>query len=118
MLMHADGSHDCLESSGLPLALMEEASYEETSAEIREGDSLLLFSDGALEVSSASGEMLGLDGLIGLLTKQGYPQGSIRMDVLEEDLLRYSNAIRLDDDLTLVEVRLGAMWSGSQRQSF
>jgi hypothetical protein len=26
------------------------------------------------------------------------------MDVLEEELLKYSNGIRLDDDLTLIEV--------------
>ena len=103
--MHADGTHQCLESSGLPLALMEDASYEETAAEIRPGDSLLLFSDGAVEITNASDQMLGLDGLLGLLRNQGYPQADIQMDLLEEDLLKYSNAIRLEDDLTLLEVR-------------
>lgn len=105
LLMHADSTHQCLESSGLPLALIEDASYEETAAEIHPGDSLLLFSDGAVEITNASDQMLGLDGLIGLLRKQGYPQADIQMDLLEEDLLKYSNAIRLEDDLTLLEVR-------------
>jgi hypothetical protein len=28
------------------------------------------------------------------------------MDALEEDLLKYSNGIRLADDLTLIEIRI------------
>jgi len=106
LLMHADGTSACLETSGLPLAIMEDAEYEEARLELREGDRLLLFSDGALEVSNAAGEMLGLDGLIGMLKKQGYPAAEIRMEALEEDLLRYSNGIRLADDLTLMEICL------------
>ena len=39
------------------------------------------------------------------LGEQDYPQSDIRMGDLEEALLRFSNAIRLPDDLTLVEVR-------------
>jgi sigma-B regulation protein RsbU (phosphoserine phosphatase) len=103
LLMHADGTHECLESSGLPLAVAPDAPYEEAIAEIGEGDRLVLFSDGALEIADAGGAMLGFDGLIGMLKKQGYPKAGIRMDVLEEELLKYSNAIRLEDDLTLIE---------------
>lgn len=47
----------------------------------------------------------GLDGLLGLLKKQGYPQADIQMDALEEELLKHSNGIRVDDDLTLIEIR-------------
>ena len=31
LLMHADGTYECPESSGLPLAVMEDASYEEVA---------------------------------------------------------------------------------------
>jgi serine phosphatase RsbU (regulator of sigma subunit) len=105
LLMRADGSYECLESSGLPLAVMEDTSYEEVSIEIRTGDSLLLFSDGAIEIHNADGEMLDIDGLVAILRDHGYPACSIEMDALEEDLLKYSNAIRLEDDLTLIEIR-------------
>ncbi len=106
LLMHADGTCACLESPGLPLAVMEDAPYEEVAAEIREGDSLLLFSDGAVEIQNADGKMLDIDGLVGILKKQGYPKSAIQMDALEEALLRYSNTIRLEDDLTLIEIRV------------
>lgn len=105
LLMHPDGTHECLENPGLPLAVMENASYEEMSVEVHQGDSLLLFSDGAVEVMDAAETQLGVDGLIAILRKQGYPKNDIRMDALEEELLKYSNSIRLDDDLTLIEIR-------------
>jgi sigma-B regulation protein RsbU (phosphoserine phosphatase) len=104
--MHGDGTSECFETAGLPLAIMEDAEYEEARVELREGDRLLLFSDGALEISNAAGDMLGLDGLIAMLKKQGYPTADIQMAPLEEDLLKYSNGIRLADDLTLIEIRI------------
>jgi serine phosphatase RsbU (regulator of sigma subunit) len=107
LLMRADGTHESLLSPGLPLAVMEDAPYEEASTSVQPGDSLLLFSDGAVEVANAAGEILGVDGLINILRRQDYPEAGIRMKMLEEDLLRYSNAIRLEDDVTLIEIRLG-----------
>jgi PAS domain S-box-containing protein len=104
--MRTDGTADCLETSGLPFAIMADASYEETSVDLLAGDRLLLFSDGAVEVSNAAGEMLGFDGLVAMLKKQGYPAADIRMETLEEKLLKYSNAIRLDDDLTLLDIQI------------
>ena len=106
LLMHADDTYACLECPGLPFGIMEDADYDEVGAPIQEGDSLLLFSDGAEEVHNAAGQMLGIDGLLGILKSQGYPQADIQMDALEEELLKYSNEIRLGDDLTFIEIRL------------
>jgi len=90
----------------LPLAIMEDAQYDEARVELGPDDRLLLFSDGALEISNAAGQMLGLDGLIERLRAQGYPAADLQMAVLEEDLLKYSNCIRLADDLTLIEIQI------------
>ena len=89
LLMHADGKHECLESAGLPLAIMEDADYDEVGVPIQEGDRLLLFSDGAEEVHDAAGEMLGIDGLLRILKEQGYPQTDLQKEALEEELLKY-----------------------------
>ncbi len=107
LLVHADGTPDCLETSGLPLAIMEDIEYEATCVQLQRGDRLLFFSDGALEICNADGQMLELDGLIRILQQQGYPAKDIEMVALEEELLKYSNAIRLGDDLTLIEIRIG-----------
>jgi len=106
LVVHADGSFDQLESSGLPLGLMEDASYDETEAQCAAGDCLLVFSDGAVEIHNARDEILGVEGFVEILKRSGYPASGLRRKALEESLLRYSNAIRLVDDVTLIEVRL------------
>ncbi|MHC4990054.1 MAG: PP2C family protein-serine/threonine phosphatase [Planctomycetota bacterium] len=105
--VHADGTHESLENPGFPLAVMADAEFEETSASIEQGDRLLLFSDGAVEVMDAAGNQLGVEGLMAILRSQGYPEAGIQMAALEEELLKYSNAIRLPDDLTLIEIHFG-----------
>lgn len=107
LLTHADGKHQCLQSPGLPLGIMKDTTYDEASISVRQGDSLLLFSDGAVEVMDSARKTLGVEGLLSILRKQSYPQNGVRMDALEEELLKYSNAIRLEDDLTLIEIRFG-----------
>jgi len=111
LLVHADGTHERLEGAGMPLALIEDAVYEQVSVGVREGDTLLLFSDGATDVHNAEGAMLGINGLIDILRDQGFPQAKVRMEALEERLLKYSNTIRLADDLTLIEVRFNGAGS-------
>ena len=60
----------------------------------------------AVEIENTQGRMLGSEGLIEILRSQNYPQSPLRMEALEEELLRYSNSIRLEDDLTIIELRL------------
>jgi len=105
LLFHPDGTYESSNSAGLPLGLMPDADYEEISTEFSQGDSLLLFSDGAVEIENAESKMLGPEGLIEILKSHDYPQSPLQMEILEEALLKYSNSIRLDDDLTIIEIR-------------
>jgi sigma-B regulation protein RsbU (phosphoserine phosphatase) len=83
---------------------MEDAPYEDARVNIRPGDRLLLFSDGATEIHNADDQLLGVAGLIAILKKLGYPKSSVPIAAVEEELLKYSNAVRLEDDLTLMEI--------------
>ncbi len=93
------------EISGLPLGVMEGVAYSVHGMHLEAGESVLLFSDGALEIENAAGEILGVGGLIGLLQEMDYPRTPLSMPALEERLLKFSNAIRMSDDITIVEVR-------------
>lgn len=105
MLFHADGRCELLEAPGLPFGMFEDADYDDRECACASGDHLLMFTDGAIEVHNPAGEMLKTEGLVGILTGLGYPKADIQIESLQAELLNYSNGIRLDDDLTLLEVK-------------
>ena len=108
LLIHAGGEFEQIDCAGLPFGLMEDAPYDDTALDLHSDDRLLFFSDGAIEIHNAENKMLGVDGLIAILKKLGYPESGIQITAVEEALLKYSNAIRLEDDLTLIEMRFAA----------
>lgn len=105
LAMRAGGRIEELGSPGLPFGMIEDADYDEIEARFGEGDCLLFFSDGAVEVHDAREKLLGTEGLVGILREVGYPERGLQISAVEEQLLLYSNAIRLTDDLTFIEVR-------------
>lgn len=105
LVFRAGDTVEQLESAGLPFGMMEDSEYEEAEASLGPGDCLLLLSDGAFEIHNARDELLGVDGLVAILKDLGYPAKGIKMDSVEEALLRFSNSLRLNDDVTLLEVR-------------
>jgi sigma-B regulation protein RsbU (phosphoserine phosphatase) len=107
ILFRANGEVQELAAQGFPFGVMAEASYDEVEVCCEDGDVLLLFSDGAVEIHNDAGEMLGTEGLVEVLKSVGYPEAGLRIDALQEALLRFSNGIRLDDDLTLMDIRFG-----------
>jgi serine phosphatase RsbU (regulator of sigma subunit) len=56
ILLHADGTLDRLTESGLPVALMPEASYEQCRVPLRPGDVLVVVSDGIVEACNSEGD--------------------------------------------------------------
>jgi len=106
LFIHANGEFEQVECIGTPLSLAEDELYHETRLELQTGDCLLFFSDGASEIHNAGDKVLGVDGLIDILNRLGYPRSNVRGEAIEEALLKYSNSVRLEDDLTLLEIRL------------
>jgi PAS domain S-box-containing protein len=91
-------------AQGVPFGLFADADYEEQAFSCASGDCLLVFTDGAIEIRNAAGDMLTVEGLSALLGTLGYPAAA-GLDVLQEALLGYSNDICLDDDLSFLEIR-------------
>ena len=105
VLVRSDGRTEQLSAPGVPFGMIADASYDDREIQCASGDSLLMFTDGAVEIHNADGRMLGTEGLVGILNSLGYPESGISIEPLQEALLTYSNSIRLDDDLTLLEAR-------------
>ena len=105
LAIRAAGATEPLEAAGLPFGMVEDADYEAIETRFDQGDCLLLFSDGAVEVHNAQGELLGITGIVRILKEIGYPASGLRIGAIEERLLRYSNDLQLPDDITFIEVR-------------
>ena len=105
LIIHENWTVDQPKSTGPPLGVMEDILYKEKTVKLEPGDSILLFSDGAIEIQNAANEWLGNEGFTRILKSLDYPPKKLSMDSLEEKLLKFSNDIRLQDDITIIEVR-------------
>jgi len=105
-LLLRGGRCERLDCSGIPLGCFDGASYDERVAGVGSGDCVLFFTDGATEIPHGNGEFLGVEGLVSILEKTGYPRSATGLEAIEKELLAYSNRIRFDDDLTFLEARL------------
>jgi len=105
LLARADGSVMKLDQRGAGLGLLAETKYEAAECGLAPGDSLLLYTDGAVEINNADGLELGVEGLMRLVGNGFLKSRGRFLARLDEALLAYSNAIRLPDDLTLVCVQ-------------
>ena len=102
--LRSGGGAEEIACSGQPLGFIDEGEFDETVVQLAGGDRVLLYTDGAYEINGADGQQLGVEGLQGVLKEMGYPSKPLEFGNLEQRLLSLSNAIRFDDDLTLIEL--------------
>jgi len=107
LLLQTGGGPRWIHAPGVPLGVSVGSVYPETNTVLETGDRFMMCTDGAFEVHNAAQEELGMEGLLGILETLDYPRRELRLERLEEELLKYSNAIRLQDDLTIVLLEYG-----------
>jgi len=105
LVIRASQTFEKVECPGPPLGIMEDVPYKEQTVKLEPSDSVFFFSDGAFEIHNARNELLGVDGLTRILKRLDYSQNRLNMDTLQKELLKFSNDIRLQDDITIIEVR-------------
>jgi len=102
----ATGRVETLDASGRVLGVIPGADYrsDETSR-LEPGDVLLLYSDGATEAPSPTGEFFGDQRLEAVLGQCGGGPPEALLDGVRDALSRFRGHDRLHDDLTLVALR-------------
>jgi len=105
LIIHQNWVVEEPKSTGPPLGVMEDIPYREKTVKLEPGDAILLFSDGAIEIQNAQDEWLGVEGFTKILKGLDYLKAPLSMPALEKKLLKYSNDIRLQDDITIIEAR-------------
>ena len=105
-----------LRATGMPLGLMAGMSYEEKTAVIEPGDSLLLHSDGIAEAHAPDREMFGFPRLKQIVGANA--GGEALIDVVLAELARFIGpGADQEDDITMVTLERSAADSGWDGES-
>lgn len=96
-ILRADGSVEYLGQGGLPVGLLEGASYDGIEAQLAPGDRLFLMSDGITEAADADGNQLGQDGLDRIIARCGALRGAAFLEGLSWHLNDYTGGQFGDD---------------------
>lgn len=107
LLLRADGVMAFRGKSQPALGMFPDTVYEEATDQLGSEDTLLLYTDGAVEIPDANGVELGEAGLARLLWHQvtGVAGRDVRLDQLEQSLVRYCGQVHVPDDLTLLTLQ-------------
>ena len=93
-------------AQGLPLALMPEATYEEsTDIHLAEGDVLVLLTDGFFEWSRPDGEQFGEERVREIMRRHHALSSAEIIDLLHRAVVEFAAGTRQGDDLTAVVVK-------------
>jgi predicted ester cyclase len=117
-LRYANAGHDLpylwhggwceeLRARGMPLGLMPEMSYEEGEASLKEGESVLFYSDGLVEAHDPKGEMFGFPRVRAHVAEHG-EERSLGESLLEELYSFVGEGWEQEDDITLLTLRRSA----------
>jgi serine phosphatase RsbU (regulator of sigma subunit)/predicted ester cyclase len=98
---------DELRARGMPLGLMAGMGYEEGEASLREGESVLFYSDGLVEAHHPKGEMFGFPRLRALIAEHG-SERSLGNFLMEELYSFVGEGWQQEDDVTLLTLRRSA----------
>jgi serine phosphatase RsbU (regulator of sigma subunit)/predicted ester cyclase len=100
----SDDNTEELRARGMPLGLMPGMEYEEEVASLREGESVLFYSDGLVEAHDPEGQMFGFPRLRALVAKHG-EERSLGEYLLEELYSFVGEGWKQEDDITLLTLR-------------
>jgi sigma-B regulation protein RsbU (phosphoserine phosphatase) len=92
--------------NGLPVGVVDDATYDEHELQLQPRDRLYFYSDGIIEATNEKGDMLETEGFIKLImqTSQGHVQESLNKCVSELDTWRGS--CPFEDDVSMLVLEL------------
>lgn len=104
LIRRRDGRIEQINSSGLPLGILERATYREEGGRLEEGDLLVLFTDGLTEAESATGEEFGVERVEQALARISGPSAESACRTLLRVVDDHARGKPLQDDATLLVV--------------
>lgn len=108
LVVRAGGAEEQLASTGMPLGLVEQATYRGAERALAPGDLLVVYTDGIVEACDADGAEYGLERLTALCRdRRAEPLEELHAAV-EADLSAFAAGTPFEDDRTLLLLRRSA----------
>jgi serine phosphatase RsbU (regulator of sigma subunit)/pSer/pThr/pTyr-binding forkhead associated (FHA) protein len=105
LLVRASGAVETLTEGGMVLGLFDTIPYAEGDAELRRGDTLLVFSDGITEAANAEGEEFGEARLAAVAVQRRELGAEALQAAILMELEGYAEGTRISDDRTLIVLK-------------
>lgn len=105
LVLNADGTSRFIERGGLPLGLFKDTRYYEYYLPIDEGQILVLYTDGATEATSLSGEEYGRDRLVKAVAESRERSAREMIDYIYNDVFEWTDGRGATDDVTFVIIK-------------
>ena len=108
LVLHADGTYDELDSTGIPLGLFPTgtAPFDSLECNLREGDFLLIYSDGIPEASREDGEQLGEERLIEAARESYDESAEVMCQRIYDAMETFAGDAPSSDDVTLMALKV------------
>lgn len=102
LLLRASGEVERLSTGGIALAMFEESTYTSGFTQLREGDALVMYSDGITEAEAPNGEMFEDTGLEAAVRATPGVAAAVLSRAVFAAVDHYRRGERLADDLTVL----------------
>ncbi|AHM03553.1 Serine phosphatase RsbU, regulator of sigma subunit [Roseibacterium elongatum DSM 19469] len=102
ILLRRSGATEVLGQGGLPIGLLQEASFDICKMWMRPGDRLILYTDGLTECTDPDGTMLDEPGLLAICDRHRHRAGPEFLQRLKQDLVGFSRAEEFSDDASAI----------------
>ena len=113
ILRAADGSIESLDTGGLFVGAMSEASdsYDEKEGRLFAGDRLFLYTDGLIEIRNVDGEEFGNTRFDALLAESGKLPAESAVEHIIGEVFRFADGVKPNDDISILMVEVNREYS-------
>ncbi len=101
-----DGKIEVIEATGLPLGLLDHATWDEFSFRAKPGDMFVFFSDGIPDASNKNGEMFGRSGVDRVIASCADKSADCVVTKLFEAVAEFAAGVAPFDDQTVVAMKV------------
>jgi serine phosphatase RsbU (regulator of sigma subunit) len=105
VIRRASGTTERLESSGLPLGITTEATFPSSEIALQPGDTLVLFTDGAVEAFNSAGEEFSDNRWLNVIRALPNLNAQQTLQYLMKSVEDFVGATRQSDDITCLVLR-------------